>query len=111
MPPRRGLKSSACDHLAAGGTWPEGPLTEDALDEARFALEVGQRLIAHCDANGVSINVVSRAPTFTRKTVINLLAGRTWGDLPSSTGWRLGLGSGCGWTATFPDNPRDTTQP
>ena len=34
---------SPCDYLGAGGTWPEGPLAEDAPDEARFALEVGQR--------------------------------------------------------------------
>ena len=32
--------------LGRGGTWPEGPLAVDAPAEARFALEVGQRLKA-----------------------------------------------------------------
>ncbi|MXY96504.1 MAG: helix-turn-helix transcriptional regulator [Gemmatimonadetes bacterium] len=92
MPPRRGLKTSPCDYLAAGGTWPEGPLADDAPNEARFAMEVGQRLKAHCDANSLSMNAVSRATNVHTQTVINLLAGRTWGDLPII--WRLEAGLG-----------------
>ena len=49
MPPRRGLKTSPCDYRAAGRTSPDGPLSDDAPDEASFALEVGQRLKPHCD--------------------------------------------------------------
>ena len=92
VPPRRGLKTSPCDYLAAGGTWPEGPLADDAPDEARFALQVGQRLKAHCEANGLSMNAVSRATNVHTQTVINLLAGRTWGDLPILFRLEVGLG-------------------
>ena len=99
VPPRRGLKTSPCDYLAAGGTWPEGPLADDAPDEARFSLEVGQRLKAHCDANGLSMNAVSRATNVHTQTVINFLAGRTWGDLPII--WRLEAGLRVGlWVNT-----------
>lgn len=92
VPPRRGLKTNPCAYLAADGTWPEGPLADDAPDEARFALEVGQRLKAHCDANGLSMNAVSRATNVHTQTVINLLAGRTWGDLPIIYRLEAGLG-------------------
>ena len=92
VPSRRGLKTSPCDYLGAGGTWPEGPLADDAPDEARFALEVGQRLKAHCEENGLSMNAVSRATNVHTQTVINLLGGRTWGDLPII--WRLEAGLG-----------------
>ena len=86
MPPRRDLKTNPRDYLTSDGTWPEGPLAADAPDEARFALELGQRLKAHCEANGLSMNAVSRATNVTVQTVINLLTGKSWGDLPSSTG-------------------------
>ena len=43
---------------------------------------VGQRMKAHCEANGLSMNAVSRATNVPVQTVINLLTGRTWGDLP-----------------------------
>ena len=92
VPSRRGLKTNPCDYLAAGGTWPEGPLAEDAPDEARFALQVGQRLKAHCEGNGLSMNAVSRATNVHTQTVINLLAGRTWGDLPILFRLEAGLG-------------------
>ena len=92
VPSRRGLKTSPRDYLAAGGTWPEGPLVDDAPEEARFALEVGQRLKAHCEENGLSMNAVSRATNVHTQTVINLLGGRTWGDLPII--WRLEAGLG-----------------
>ena len=93
VPPRRGLKTSPCDYLAADGTWPEGPLADDAPDEARFAMEVGQRLRAHCEANGLSMNAVSRATNVHTQTVINLLAGKTWGDLPIIYRLEAGLGA------------------
>ena len=92
VPQRRGLKTSPCDYLAAGETWPDGPLADDAPDEARFALQVGQRLKAHCEANGLSMNAVSRATNVHTQTVINLLAGRTWGDLPIIYRLEAGLG-------------------
>ena len=92
VPPRRGLKTSPCDYLA-DGTWPEGPLVDDAPDEARFAMEVGQRLKAHCEANGLSMNAVSRATNVHTQTVINLLAGKTWGDLPIIYRLEAGLGA------------------
>ena len=93
VPPRRGLKTSPCDYLAADGTWLEGPLADDAPDEARFAMEVGQRLKAHCEANGLSMNAVSRATNVHTQTVINLLAGKTWGDLPIIYRLEAGLGA------------------
>ena len=65
---------------------------DDAPDEARFALEVGQRLKAHCEENGLSMNAVSRATNVHTQTVINLLAGRTWGDLPIIYRLEAGLG-------------------
>ena len=79
--PRRGR------HLA------RGPLADDAPDEARFALQVGQRLKAHCEANGLSMNAVSRATNVHTQTVINLLAGKTWGDLPIIYRLEAGLGA------------------
>lgn len=82
MPPRRGLKTNPRDYLTADGTWPEGPLTDDAPDEARFAMGVGQRLKAHCEASSLSMNAVSRATNVPVQTVINLLTGKSWGDLP-----------------------------
>ena len=92
VPSRRGLKTSPCDYLGAGGTWPEGPLADDAPDEARFALQVGQRLKAHCEANGLSMNAVSRGTNVHTQTVINLLAGKSWGDLPILFRLEAGLG-------------------
>lgn len=93
VPPRRGLKTNPCDYLAAGSIWPDGPLADAAPDEARFALEVGQRLKAHCDANALSMNAVSRATNVHTQTVINFLAGRTWGDLPIIYRLETGLGA------------------
>ena len=43
---------------------------------------VGQRLKAHCEANSLSMNAVSRATNVPVQTVINLVTGKTWGDLP-----------------------------
>ena len=70
---RRGLKTNPRDYLTPDGSWPEGPLTDDAPDEARFAMGVGQRMKAHCEANGLSMNAVSRATNVPVQTVINLL--------------------------------------
>ena len=92
MPPRRGLKTNPRDYLTADGTWPEGPLTADAPGEARFALELGQRLKAHCETNGLSMNAVSRATNVTVQTVINLHTGKSWGDLPIIYRLEAGLG-------------------
>ena len=92
VPPRRGLTTNPCNYLSASGPWPDGPLADDAPDEARFALEVRQRLKAHCDANGLSMNAVSRATNVYTQTIINFLAGRTWGDLPIIYRLQAGLG-------------------
>lgn len=92
MPARRGLKTNPRDYLTAGGTWPEGPLTEDAPDEARFVMGVSQRLKAHCDANGLSMNAVSRATNVPVQTVSNLLSGKSWGDVPIIYRLEAGLG-------------------
>ena len=92
MPARRGLKTNPRDYLTPDGTWPDGPLTDDAPDEARFAMGVGQRLKAHCEANGLSMNAVSRATNVPVQTVINLLTGKSWGDLPILFRLEAGLG-------------------
>ena len=92
MPARRGLKTNPRDYLTSDGTWPDGPLADDAPAEARFALGVGQRLKAHCDTNGLSMNAVSRATNVPVQTVINLVTGKTWGDLPIIYRLEAGLG-------------------
>lgn len=82
MPPRRGLETHPRNYLVPDGTWPDGPLTEDAPDEARFVMGVGQRLKAHLEVNGLSMNAVSRATNVPVQTVSNLLSGASWGDVP-----------------------------
>ena len=93
MPARRGLKTNPRDYLTSDGTWPEGPLADDAPDEARFVMGVSQRLKAHCDANSLSMNAVSRATNVPVQTVINLATGKTWGDLPIIYRLEAGLGA------------------
>ena len=105
MPPRRGLKTNPRDYLIPDGTWPEGPLAHDAPDEARFAMGVGQRLKAHCEANGLSMNAVSRVTNVPVQTVINLLTGKSWGDLPIIYRLEAGLGARL-WSDEHADEAR-----
>ena len=92
MPARRGLETHPRNYLASDGIWPDGPLTEDAPDEARFVMSVGQRLKAHCEANSLSMNAVARVTNVPVQTVSNLLSGKSWGDVPII--WRLEAGLG-----------------
>ena len=81
MPARRNLKPRPRDHLAADGTWPEGPLEDDAPDEAAFVMEIAYRLRTHCE--GRSIRSVARATGLHPQTIINILNGTTWGGVPT----------------------------
>ena len=54
---------------------------------------VGQRLKAHCETNVLSMNAVSRATNVPVQTVINLLTGKSWGDLPIIYRLEAGLGT------------------
>lgn len=53
---------------------------------------LSQRLKAHCDAHGLSMNAVSRATNVPVQTVINLATGKTWGDVPIIYRLEAGLG-------------------
>lgn len=83
MPRRRGLKSCPIDYLAPGEKWPHGNLIDGAPDVAKFVQKLVQRLNTECSSNDTpSVYAVAKKADINSQTVFNLLAGKTWGDLP-----------------------------
>ena len=77
---RRGLLAHPRDYLAEGGSWPDGPLVEDAPAEALLARGVADRLRS---AQRGSIRSIAREAGISVQAVINIRDGTTWGDLPT----------------------------
>ncbi len=76
---RRGLLAHPRDYLAEGGSWPDGPLVEDAPAEALLAQAVSWRLL---DAKKRrSIRSIAREAGISPQAVINIRDGASWGDL------------------------------
>ena len=77
------------DYLAPGGAWPTGPFTGKLPPEARLARALAKRLD---DARGKkSRREVARLAKVDPQTVINVLDGRTWGDLVTIARLERGL--------------------
>ena len=73
--------------MACDGTWPEGPLKDDAPDEAEFVMEIARRLKTHCkgaaDGKDRSWRSVARDADLDKKTIINIVKGATWCEVPT----------------------------
>ena len=81
MPARRNLEARPDEYLADDGTWPEGPLKDDAPDEAEFVLEISRRLKDACKNR--SKRSVARDAGMDTQTVINIIKGATWCEVPT----------------------------
>ena len=81
MSRRRGLLSTPRDYLAAGATWPDGPLVSDAPPEARLLQAISTRL--RDKTSGRSTSEVARQCDLATQTVFNILNGATWAEVPS----------------------------
>ena len=81
MPARRNLDASPNEYLADGGTWPEGPLKKPIKAEAAFLMEIARRLKEVCDET--SHRAVARAADLDVGTVINIINGDTWCEVPT----------------------------
>ena len=83
---RRGLLAHPRDYLAEGGSWPDGPLVEDAPAEVLLAQGVSWRLRdaqkrSILDAKERSIRSIAREAGISPQAVINIRDGASWGDL------------------------------
>ena len=83
MPRRTGLKAHPRLHLAPGGTWPDGPLKENAPPEAVLAQSIAKQFRDHVERLGWNHSETARRAKISRKTVLNILRGETWLDLPT----------------------------
>jgi len=80
MAARRELKATPKDYLVDETTWPEGPLTEPK-PEVEFLMEIARRLKSQVDET--SHRAVARAAGIDHQTVINIIRGNTWGEVPT----------------------------
>ena len=80
MAARRDLEATPKDYLVDKSTWPEGPLKEPK-PEAEFLMEIARRLKAKVDET--SNRAVARDAGIDPQTVINLVNGDTWGEVPT----------------------------
>ena len=83
MPSRRGLRPQPRSYLAPGGCWPDGPLEDGAPPEAVLALDISKRFRDHIDRLGWNRSEAARRAGISRTTVLNILGGKTWLDLPT----------------------------
>ena len=83
MPRRKGIKAHPRLHVAPGGTWPDGPLEEKAPSEAMLAQSIAKQFRDHIDRLGWNHSKVADRAKISRKTVLNILNGETWLDLPT----------------------------
>ena len=81
MPARRNLAARPNEYLADDGTWPEGPLEDDAPDEAEFVMEISQRLKNACKDR--SKRSVARDADMDPQTILNIIKGATWCEVPT----------------------------
>ena len=80
MAARRDLKATPKAYLIDETAWPEGPLTEPK-PEVEFLMEIARRLKAQIDAT--SNRAVARAAGIDPQTVINIIKGDTWCEVPT----------------------------
>ena len=80
MAARRHLKATPKAYLIDETTWPEGPLKEPK-PEVEFLMEIARRLKAQVDET--SNRAVARAAGIDHQTVINIIRGNTWGEVPT----------------------------
>lgn len=78
----RGLERQPRDYLASG-TWPTGPLTDDAPDVARFVRRLAQRLDRYLEEDDRSLRQIAKGAGMPHQTIRNIVAGETWCDLPT----------------------------
>ncbi|MEI8002612.1 MAG: transcriptional regulator, partial [Actinomycetes bacterium] len=78
MPSRSGLERRPADYLQ-DGDWPTGHLRPDAPAEAYLAAAMTRRLTAALA--GRSARSIARDAGISAQTVLNLLAGLSWGDV------------------------------
>ena len=83
MPRRTGLERHPRLHLAPDGTWPDGPLEENPPPEAVLAQSITKKFRDHADRLGWNHSKAARRAGISRKTVLNILNGETWLDLPT----------------------------
>ena len=87
----RGLLTHPRDYLvdSADADWPEGSVDRDipGWEVAMFVRRVAQRLKTYVNESGTSIRQLGKDAKVNPQTIHNILAGRTWCDLP--TIWRL----------------------
>ena len=92
MAARRDLKATPKAYLLDETTWPEGPLKEPK-PEVEFLMEIARRLKEQVDAT--SNRAVARAAGIDPQTVINIIKGDTWCEVPTifrlEKGLQIGL--------------------
>lgn len=81
MPRRKGVKTHPRCHLAPGGTWPDGPLADDAPPEAHLAQHIAKAFRNAYNARNLSLSKAAKRIGISRTTVDNILHGNTWLDL------------------------------
>lgn len=83
MPTRKGLRPQPRCYLAPGRSWPDGPLEGAAPLEAVLARDISARFRDHIDRLGWNHSHAARRAGISRTTVLNILQGKTWLDLPT----------------------------
>ena len=82
MPSRKGLLAHPRCYLAEGGTWPDGPFNEEP-PELLQAAKVTRRTLDAFEARGLTPTKAAHRTGVSRKTIINIINGETWFDLPT----------------------------
>lgn len=80
MAARRDLKATPKSYLVDETTWPDGPLKEPK-PEVEFLMEIARRLKEQVDVT--SNRAVARAAGIDPQTVINIIKGDTWSEVPT----------------------------
>lgn len=83
VPTRKGLRPQPRDYLAPGSSWPDGPLEDGAPPEAALALSICQQFRDRIATMGWTQSSTATKAGISRTTVINILSGKTWLDLPT----------------------------
>ena len=106
MAARRDLKATPKDYLVDETTWPDGPLKEPK-PEVEFLMEIARRLKEQVDAT--SNRAVARAAGIDPQTVINIIKGDTWCEVPTIFRLEKGLQVSL-WPNTHITTPRPRRQ-
>ena len=116
MPPRKGLEGHPRLHLAPGGTWPDGPLRDDAPDAARLAQHIAKEFRDHYQRVNWTPTKAAKRLRMSRTIVYNILSGDTWLDLPTvvrieqALGRRLWTSDHLAPTRSPPTEPTEDAQ-